>query len=76
MRQRTSLFRRLSLRIQLIVAFLIVGLIGMGLLSYFDIRAMRKALIGEANQTLYAAASRTATSLDTFIKANVAADLG
>ncbi|NHZ72729.1 MAG: HAMP domain-containing protein, partial [Aquificales bacterium] len=71
MRPGRPLFRRFSLRSQLIAAFLTVGLVGMGLLALIYIRTTRQALIGEANQTLYAAASRTATSLDTFIKANL-----
>lgn len=66
-----GLFRRFSLRTQLITAFLIVGLIGFGLLTFLYIGTIRQALIGEANQTLYAAASRTAANLDTFIKANL-----
>jgi len=71
MSQRRPFFRRFSLRTQLIFAFLLVGMVGMGLLALIYIRTTREALIGEANQTLYAAASRTATSLDTFIQTNL-----
>lgn len=71
MNRRTPLFRRLSLRYQLIAAFLIVGLVGMGLLAPLYIRTTRQALISEANQTLHAAASRTASSLDSFIQSNL-----
>jgi len=71
MNQRRPFFRRFSFRTQLIFAFLLVGMVGMGLLALIYIRTTREALIGEANQTLYAAASRTATSLDTFIQTNL-----
>lgn len=71
MKQGRSLVRRFSLRSQLIAAFLVVGLFGFGALAVLYIGTARQALVGEANQTLYAAASRTAAHLDTFIKTNL-----
>lgn len=71
MRQGRTFFRRFSLRIQIILAFLAVALLALSLLALFYIRTTRAALIGQANQALFAAASRTATSLEAFIEANL-----
>lgn len=64
-------FRHLNLRTQMIAAFLIVALLALTLLAFFYIRTIRTALIEQGNQALFAAASRTAISLDDFIHANL-----
>ncbi len=53
------------------LAFLALTLIALGALVMLYTRTTRTALVGEANQTLYAAASRTASSLDTFLNNNL-----
>ncbi|HSH02081.1 MAG TPA: response regulator [Anaerolineae bacterium] len=65
-----NFFRNLSLRAKLIATFLLVALIPIILLSVFNIRASREALTNAAQTTLYAAASQTATSIDSFITLN------
>jgi signal transduction histidine kinase/ActR/RegA family two-component response regulator len=65
-----NFYRKYPLRTQVIVAFLMIGLTALSL-SLFYIRITRTALIGQANQALFAAASRTATSLDAFLHANL-----
>ncbi len=66
-------FLGFTLRTKLIVAFLIVTLIPLGLLSYLNDRASRTALTNAANQALFAAASQTAANLDDFINTNLEA---
>ncbi len=64
-------FHSYPLSVKLIVAFLIIALIPLGLLTYLNDRATRAALTDAANQALRAAASQTAIGLDTFIKTNL-----
>jgi signal transduction histidine kinase/HAMP domain-containing protein len=73
MRRVRNLFLRSTLRTQITVAFLAVALLSLGLLAFLYTRTTRAALTGEANQTLFAAASRTAASLDAFISVNLQA---
>lgn len=70
MRHVRGFLRSFSLRTQLIMTFLFLMLLAVGLLALFFIRMTREALLDQANQALYAAASRTAVSLDTFIRIN------
>ncbi len=71
MKRGLLIFRKYTLRAQIIVAFLAVTLLVLGLLATFYIDITRTALIGQANHALFAAASRTATSLDAFIGTNL-----
>lgn len=64
-------FDSYSLRSKIIASFLLVALLSLGLLALLYIRTTRSALKREANQTLMAAASRTATSIDAFIAGNL-----
>lgn len=73
MRRVRNLLLSSTLRTQITVAFLAVALLSLGLLAFLYTRTTRAALIGEANQTLFAAASRTAASLDGFISVNLQA---
>lgn len=73
MKRGLLVFRKYTLRAQIIVAFLAVALLVLGLLATFYIDITRAALIGQANHALFAAASRTATSLDAFIGTNLEA---
>mgnify|MGYP000163472508 CR=1 FL=1 len=59
------------LRIKLILSLLILTLIPLIIMAYLSQRAMREALINEANQTLYGTAAQTAASVDAFIRANL-----
>ncbi|MCP4418598.1 MAG: hypothetical protein GY805_18415, partial [Chloroflexi bacterium] len=60
-------FSSYTLPTKLIVAFLTVSLIPLGLLAYLNANQTRSTLIDTENQVLFAAASQTATSIDTFI---------
>ena len=56
-----------SLRAKMIVAFILVALIPLGVMAYLDNRTLTVDLTHAANQTLLAAASQTAASLDAYI---------
>ena len=60
-----------SLRTKLIVSFLVVAIIPLLLLAFLNKRATQQQLTNNANLTLLAAASQTATSIDTFINTNL-----
>jgi len=64
-RPRRGLF--FSLRAKMIVAFILVALIPLGLMAFLDNRTLTVDLTHAANQTLLAAASQTAASLDAYI---------
>lgn len=61
----------LTMRTKLITAFVLVALIPMAILAILNGRNAQTALIEDANQALFAVASQTAASLDTFIEANL-----
>ncbi len=63
----------LTMRAKLITAFVLVTLIPMAILAILNGRNAQTALIADANQALFAVASQTAASLDTFIEANLKA---
>ncbi|NJP09453.1 MAG: SpoIIE family protein phosphatase [Leptolyngbyaceae cyanobacterium RU_5_1] len=63
--------RLYSLRTKLILAFLTVALIPLLILAFSNIQDTRSKLISSANQSLLAAASQTAGSIDTFINTNL-----
>jgi signal transduction histidine kinase len=56
---------------KLMMAFFLVALIPLGLLAYLNTSTTRTALTEEANQDLFAVASETAASLDSFISINL-----
>lgn len=60
-----------ALRTKMALAFLSVMLAALGALVLLYTQSTRNALLGEANQTLYAAALRTATSIDAFLGTNL-----
>lgn len=60
-----------QLRTKIALAFLGVMFAALLALVLLYTRSTRKALLGEANQTLYAAALRTATSIDAFLSTNL-----
>lgn len=64
-------FRHYNLRTQMIVAFLLVAFFALSFLAYFYIQTIRTALLEQGNQALFAAASRTAISLEDFIHSNL-----
>ena len=59
-----------ALRTRMTLVFLAVILAALGALVLLYTHSTRAALLGEANQTLYAAALRTATSIDAFLGTN------
>ncbi len=63
--------RRYSLRAQMVAAFWFVALVALLFLAFFYIRLTQEALIEQGNQSLFAAASRTANGVDAFINANL-----
>lgn len=63
-------FSSYTLPTKLIMAFLMVSLVPLGLLAFLNANHTRAALINDANRTLFAAASQTATTIDTFITTN------
>ena len=63
--------RRYSLRVQMVAAFWFVTLFALLFLTFFYIRLTRSALIDQGNQSLFAAASRTANGVDAFINSNL-----
>jgi GAF domain-containing protein/HAMP domain-containing protein len=70
-RARVWQFVNFTLRTKLIIAFLIVSVVPLGLLSYLNDRTSRVALMNAANYALAATAAETAASLDDFFKANL-----
>jgi putative methionine-R-sulfoxide reductase with GAF domain len=66
-------YRRYSVRTKLVAGFLLVALGPMVSLGLLNDQATRAALTDNANQALLASAAQTATSLDTFINAQLAA---
>ncbi|MCA9874415.1 MAG: HAMP domain-containing protein, partial [Anaerolineales bacterium] len=60
-----------TLRTKIVVVFLIITVLSLALVTSVYNHAMRIALTDKANQALYAAASRTAVSLDAFIDLNL-----
>ncbi len=65
-------FADYTLRVKLIIAFLVVALIPIGVLLFLNTRASQTALTDSANQSLLAAASQTAAGIDTFFQSNLA----
>lgn len=63
-------FSTLPFRNKLLLSFLLVTFVSVALVSYFTAQRARQALIDSANQSLLAAATQTAISLDTFITNN------
>ncbi len=63
----------LTTRTRLIASFFLMAMIPMGLLALVNNKNTREALIEDANQALFAVASQTAASLDTFISTNLEA---
>ncbi len=61
----------ITLRTKIIMVFLVITILSLGVLAFVYNQAMHVALTDKANQTLYAAASRTAVSLDAFIELNL-----
>lgn len=61
-------FRSFSLRNKLVIAFLIVTLVPLSILSYINNTSSREALTDDAKQSLASAARQTATQIDNFIK--------
>ncbi len=59
------------MRTKLMVAFMAIAALSFGLLSLVYLNSLRNALQDRAHQALYAAASRTAVSLDVFIESNL-----
>ncbi len=66
-------FRSYPLTTKLILAFLMVSLIPLGLLAFWNGRHIEAVLVEEARMSLFAAASQTADNLDNFLKDNLAA---
>lgn len=64
-------FPSYSLRVKLIIAFVIATTAPMATLVYFNDRLTRTALVEDANRTLLAVASQTAASLETFLRTNL-----
>ncbi len=64
-------FQSYALPTKVMLAFLVVTIIPMGALAFFNNRDTRQALTDVANQTLHAAAEQTATALDGFVDANL-----
>ncbi len=62
---------RYPLRTKVVIAFLIVALVPTVILAYSNYRTTRAALTESANQTLFVAASQTASKLDSFISSNL-----
>ena len=60
-----------TLRNKLIVSFLVVALIPLLLLTLINKHTTQETLTNNANQSLFAVASQTATSIDTFITTNL-----
>ncbi len=64
-------FRDYPLTTKLILAFFAVSLAPIGILAYVNLRSIRAALIEDARQSLFSAASNTATDIDAFINDNL-----
>ena len=56
----------IAMRTKLAAAFVLVALVPMLLLAMLNQRTTEEALIGDANQALFAVASQAAASLDSF----------
>ncbi len=61
----------LSLQVKITVAFLLITIIPLALLTFLNDRSVRQALIDEANQALLTGATETANKLDDFIQTNL-----
>ncbi|MBC8504817.1 MAG: PAS domain S-box protein [Anaerolineales bacterium] len=61
----------LTMRAKLITAFVLVALVPLVILAVLNGRNAQAALIEDANQALFAVASQTAASMDTFIETNL-----
>jgi PAS domain S-box-containing protein len=61
----------LTMRAKLITSFVLVTLIPMAILAFLNGRNAQNALIEDANQALFAVASQTAASMDSFIETNL-----
>lgn len=61
-------FLSLKLKIKLLIAFLLVSIIPLGLLLYFNTQSSKTALTNAAYQSLFAAASESSIKLDAFIE--------
>lgn len=71
---RRSLLRALaglSLTTKLITSFLLVALVPLVIMAYFNTRITRNALTDSTNQALFAAAAQTAASVDGFMRTNL-----
>lgn len=64
-------FSSLSLTTKLITSFLLVALIPLAVMAYFNTRITKNALTDSTNQTLFAAAAQTAATIDGFINTNL-----
>ena len=56
-----------SLRTKMILVFLVIALLPIGVLAYINYQTTRAALTRSADQALFAAASQTATRIDSFL---------
>lgn len=63
-------FTNFNLRTKLIVGFVLTGVLAAGIIAFATNYLTHQALTNTANETLLAAASQTATDLDTFIVTN------
>ncbi|HSH05432.1 MAG TPA: ATP-binding protein [Anaerolineae bacterium] len=68
---KRGLLPSFSLSTKLIIAFLIVALIPLTVMAYLNSVSTREALTNAANEKLLAAASQTATIVDSFIDTNL-----
>jgi PAS domain S-box-containing protein len=64
-------FRLYPLTTKLILAFLVISLFPLGLLAFVNYRNTRTVLTEKAQQALFAAVSKTAEDIDTFISDNL-----
>jgi signal transduction histidine kinase len=60
-----------ALRTKLIIAFLAVAMIPLGVLGFLNVWTTRIALVHNAHEKLFGAATQTATSIEAFIRANL-----
>ena len=66
-------FQTYPLTTKLTLAFLTVSLLPLGLLAFLNVRSTRDVLIEKAEQPLFAAVSKTAADIDTFMIDNLEA---
>ena len=71
MKKSANILANMSLRTKISAAFLIITFLSFGLLARVYTQSTRTALTNEANQVLFAAAARTAASLDSFIESGL-----